>query len=97
MAETLHILILLYIRRKVQYFEFEAFLRNVVWTNLWAFCNSGIGAFSFFMWTAVFEFAVTVITSSRLPNAQWGRGFYIVVPGGQELNNSWFSHFGVWQ
>lgn len=36
--------------------------------------------------TAVFEIAVTVITSSRLPDAQWSHGFYVVVPGGQELN-----------
>lgn len=97
MAETLHILILIYIRWKVQYFEFDVFLRKVVWTSLWAFCNSGFGSISFFMWTAVFEFVVTVITSSRLPNAQWSHGFYIVVPGEEELNKNWFSHCDVWQ
>lgn len=88
MPETLHIFILIYITRKVQYFEFAAFLMKVVWTTLWAFCNSGIGSISFFMWTAVFEFVVTVITSSRLPNAQWSHGFYIMVPGEQKLNKS---------
>lgn len=97
MAETLHILILIYIRRKVQYFEFYAFFRKMVWTSLRAFCNSGIGSISHFMWIAVFEFVVTVITSSRLPNAQWSHGFYMVVPGEQELSKSWFSHFGMWQ
>lgn len=42
MEETLQILILLYIRRKVEYFEFHDFFRKMVWTSLRAFCNSGI-------------------------------------------------------
>lgn len=68
------------------YFKFDALAKHVVWTNIWASCNSGIGSFSFMMRPAVFEIAVTVITSSRLPDAQWSHGFYAVVPGGQELN-----------
>lgn len=38
------------------------------------------------MRTAVFEIAVTVITSSRLPDVQWSHGFHIVVSGGHKLN-----------
>lgn len=58
----------------------------MVQTNLWVFCNLGIRSISFIMRTAVFEIAVTVITSSRLLDAWWSHGFYVVFPGEQGLN-----------
>lgn len=47
--------------------------------------NSDIRSISLMMRSAVFEIAVTVMTSSRLPDAQWSHGFYFVTSG-QELN-----------
>lgn len=47
--------------------------------------NSDIRSISLMMRSAVFEIAVTVMTSSRLPDAQWSHGFYFVISG-QELN-----------